>query len=165
MMGMTIGLGFASARDKVALPGGGTISAVAGLRSVMLLIHDRNDLAPQITLELDDAVAEESEPALHLVGDAGHNVVILEDTYPSRPGGLSYCQAGKERFLRVLDLKRPARETLRIKLSSCVGNLELEDPGVVWKADTRSLQIHWTAAYAEYQIGSDGEARLTKPSR
>jgi hypothetical protein len=165
MMGMTVGLGFASARDKVALPGGGTISAVAGLRSVLLLIHDRNDLVPQITLELDETVAEESKPALHLVGDAGHDVVILEDTYASRPGGLSYCQAGKESFLRVLGLKRSGRETLRVKLSSCIANLELDDAGVVWKADTRSLQIHWTAAYAEYQIGSDGEARLTKPSR
>ena len=62
----------------------------------------------------------------------------------SRPGGLSYCQAGEERFLRVISIiRRPARETLRIKLESCRDNIELATPGIAWEPERAALQLNW----------------------
>ena len=89
-------------------------------------------------------------------------VIILEQTYSSRPGGLSFCQAGQEQFLRVLNLHNPAQETLRVKLNSCLESLDLDDTGVVWNAGERTLEIHWlNKAPATYRVLSDGTSRLT----
>ena len=155
-----MGLGPASSPHGIGLPGGGGISAVARVHSVTFVVHNRPDLVSEITLGLDDTVAQSSEPLLHLVGEAGHGVVILSDNYPSHPGGLSYCQAGREEFLRVLNLKPPAHEMLKVKLTSCITSLELDDAGVIWNTATRHLEIHWIGTHVKYQIGPNGEARL-----
>jgi hypothetical protein len=70
--------------------------------------------------------------------------VIVVDTYLSRPGGGSYCQAGQERFLRILRLDEDvAQATLSVKLASCWQEIELSDPGVEWSAVDSTLHIQW----------------------
>jgi hypothetical protein len=59
--------------------------------------------------------------------------VVLVDSYPSIPGGLSMCQAGEERFLRVVaSTGGKAEETFRLKVASCRENLELAAPALEW---------------------------------
>lgn len=79
----------------------------------------------------------------------GGATIILTDAYPSVSRGLHYCQAGHERFLRVFSLAREVpRETLRLKLESCLDGIELRSPGgLIWEPhaamNTATLHIAW----------------------
>lgn len=156
-MGLTIGLGMAAAPERLALKDGGSLSAEPGRNGgVLLRVHDRPDLASELKLDLDETVAADSQPALRLLGEAARGIIILEDSYYSHPRGLSYCRAGREEFLRVLNLNRPAKETLRLKLNSCLQNRELTGPGVVWNPQHRTLEVHWLRDQVRYHLKTDG---------
>ncbi len=159
-MGLTIGLGMAAAPDRVVLKNGGSLSTEPVRGGVLLRVHDRPDLAPELKLELDETVASGSRPALVLVGETGDGIVIVEDSYYSHAGGLSYCRAGREEFLRVLNLNKPAKETLRLKLNSCLQNLELDDPGLLWSPESQVLEIRWRRDHVRYQLTPNGHVRL-----
>jgi len=161
-MGMTSGFRLAaeSESSRVPLPGGGSLSAVRMGEAVMLLVHERPELAPQVELNLDTSVMPGSTPALAVVAELDDGVIILEDSYPSRPGGLSFCQAGSERFVRVLKLTRPPAQTLRVKTESCLDSLDLDDPGIVWNAEAKALEIHWLdGRNAVYRIDAAGQIK------
>jgi hypothetical protein len=120
-----------------------------------------------VTVARDETVAPETKiDKLRVIGVVGDRAVVLVDTYPSKPLGLSYCQAGEEQFLRVIALSgREPKETLRVKLASCRQNIELASPGLEWKAETTELKIHWLMGPSKertYKITSDGKAELEK---
>jgi hypothetical protein len=92
--------------------------------------------------ELDDKVARNGADGVEIVAEVGPSLIFI-DSYYSVPGGMSYCQAGHERFLRVVTFGPPQpEEVLRLKLESCWQRIELEDP-VKWSAETRTLHINW----------------------
>jgi hypothetical protein len=106
---------------------------------------DRNGARVLVHAQRDTSVAPKALPdEVKMVGEVdGGATVILTDSYPSLPGGLHYCQAGHERFLRVISLSRvPPRETLRLKLESCLDNIELLTPdGLTWGPKTGVLHV------------------------
>lgn len=52
-------------------------------------------------------------------------MIVLVDTVQSRPGGMSYCQAGEEATVRVLALTSVALiETAHWKLGRCIDEIE-----------------------------------------
>jgi len=121
-----------------------------------------------LTVERDATVAPDAAPLkVTLVADLPARAVIVTDTYSSLAGGLSYCQAGEEQFLRVISTtgEKPV-QTFVTKLASCRENLELADPGVEWNAQSSSLQIHWltgpsgNADDRTIVIGNDGSAAV-----
>lgn len=128
----------------------------------------------RVTVDLtrDQTIAPQAEPArIDVVGELPGIALVLVDRYPSLPGGLSFCQAGEENFLRVVSLaKGRERVTLQIKVASCRDNLELADAGIEWLADSRSVRINWLAGprgepeTRRIEIGADGEPRQA-PSR
>jgi len=88
-------------------------------------------------------VRSEAGVDVQVVAEIGSSLVIV-DTYLSRPGGGSYCQAGQERFLRILRLDDGVpQETVRLKLASCWQNIELADPGLQWSPNDSTLRISW----------------------
>ena len=98
--------------------------------------------------------------------------VVIVDTYASKPGGMSYCQAGEERFLRVVALgQSPLTETSKIKIASCHENIELASQGVEWRADSSLVRIHWLTPpkpgaaneARSLRIGRDGAVEVVKP--
>ena len=101
----------------------------------------------RLALSRDPTVAPAAKPSrVQFVGEIEGAAIIVTDTYPSRAGGMSYCQAGEETFLRVISLSpRRPRETLRVKLESCRQNLELDAEGVEWLGASSLLRIHWLA--------------------
>jgi hypothetical protein len=117
----------------------------------------------------DSTVSPKSAPSdVKVVGEIKDSVVIIVDTYPSIPGSLSYCQAGEERFLRVISItKKPAKETFRVKLDSCRDNIELASPGIEWLPESLTLSIHWLQGPNKkqqsedltMQIGANGKPR------
>ena len=140
---------------RVSLASGGSVSAVRQGKDVLLVVHDRPELVADMTLSVDHSVADSSASVLRVIAEVTPSVVLLEDSYYSRPGPLSYCQAGREQFVRVLELGA-AKEALRVKVSSCLDNLELGEPGIVWNGDTQTLEIHWIGRdTAFYRIGTE----------
>ena len=99
----------------------------------------------RLWLTRDVTVAPRARPtAVEVVGELKATAIVLLDTYPSISGGMSYCQAGEERFLRVISIvKPPPRETFRVKVASCRDNVELASPGIEWQPASATLRIHW----------------------
>ena len=104
----------------------------------------------RLDVQVDATVSPESTPTdVQVVGEA-KGALIIVDTYASIRGGLSYCQAGEERFLRVVSLAQPTpEETLRVKLASCRQNIELGTPGLEWHSDSSTLDIKWLSGPAK----------------
>lgn len=98
-----------------------------------------------VKVKIDDTVSKNETPdKIKIVGIIKNAAVILIDTYASVPGGMSYCQAGTESFLRVISIKGAIpTETFHTKLSSCLDNIELDSPGVNWNPKASTLNIHW----------------------
>jgi len=92
----------------------------------------------------DAYVLPETEPdEVEVVAEVGSNLVIV-DTYMSVAGGASYCQAGKERFLRIFAIQgEKSEETLRLKLESCWQHIELLESGVEWLPASSTLRMKW----------------------
>ncbi len=81
---------------------------------------------------------------IEFVAEIGKRAIVFIDSYPSNPGGMSYCQAGHERFLRVASITRKlAVETFHVKVESCRDNIELASDGIEWRPQSQTLHIHW----------------------
>lgn len=108
-------------------------------------IRDSTGKSYVVWVKRDATVSPEAQPTgVTVVGELKGAAIILIDTYPSIPGGMSYCQAGEEQFLRVISIsKKPAKETFRVKTASCRDNIELASPGIEWQPDSSTLHIHW----------------------
>src|SRR6185369_12194967 len=125
------GLAPVQAQQTISLVGGGSfrVSTVGGWTQVEIRREGGREI---LRLERDATVAPVSQPSrVQLIGEIPAAAIILVDTYPSVPGGMSLCQAGEESFLRIISLRRrPAIATLRVKLGSCRDDIELVSPGV-----------------------------------
>ena len=133
------------AQQSIALASGKTITASVTTTQTILHIPGRHSTKLRIALQRDATIAKETRPPdLKLIAEIPNSAILLTDTYPSLPGGLSYCQAGEEQFLRVITTsgRRPV-ETYHLKLASCRDNIELADPGLAWSPTTKTLAIHW----------------------
>jgi hypothetical protein len=124
-----------------------------------------------IQVARDSTVSPSAAPlGAAVAGEIPGTVLVVVDSYPSIPGGMSYCQSGVERFLRVLSIapSQPV-ETYRIKLASCLGNTELGADSTAWNPDASELRISWLAGpngghapeSKRLHIASDGQVRET----
>ncbi|MDQ6611262.1 MAG: hypothetical protein M3Y64_02425 [Gemmatimonadota bacterium] len=100
-----------------------------------------------LTVDRDTTVARGAAPmGATVLGEIAGKVVVMADNYPSIAGGMSYCGAGVERFLRVVSITAtPPVETYRVKLASCRENIELAADSMSWQADSAVLRVHWLA--------------------
>jgi hypothetical protein len=114
--------------------------------STRLDIRTASGRSYSLVVGRDSTVVPEASPAgTTVVGELTDAAVVVIDTYPSRPAGMSLCQAGEERFLRVVTLADGDRadETARVKVASCRTNLELAASGVEWLADSAAVRVSW----------------------
>jgi hypothetical protein len=161
------GLLAAAPQGQLALPSGGSVTYSAAGSKTRFEIRMKSGRRYEVNVERDSMVSQKAQPATaQLVAEVADKALILTDTYPSVPLGLSYCQAGEERFLRVITLADGrAREALRLKLASCRDNIELADPGFEWNGDSGTLRLHWLQGPANkgkpeertIHIGADGK--------
>jgi hypothetical protein len=126
---------------------GGSIAYDAHGARTILSITMADGKRYQISLARGANVARGTPPReVMVIGQLDASAIILTDTYPSIPGGLSYCEAGEEKFLRVISLSgSSATQRYQTKLESCRQNLILATPGVEWQSDSHTLAIHWTS--------------------
>ncbi|MET0384609.1 MAG: hypothetical protein ABW321_01560 [Polyangiales bacterium] len=120
----------------------GKVSSATHAGTTVLRI-ERGAQPVDVAVERDASVAAETPAArVDVIGWTDQAVVVV-DTYPSVPGGMSLCQAGEERFLRVVALsERSARLTQSLKLESCRQSIELQAPPA-WDAQRRTLDLRW----------------------
>ena len=98
-----------------------------------------------VLLARDATVSAEAETSgIDVVAEVPGAAIVLVDRYVSIPGGLSFCQAGEEQFLRVVSIAdgQPT-ETFVTKVASCRDNIELAEPGLEWDASASTLRIRW----------------------
>ncbi len=133
------------ARQFANLSDGGSIFYSTRNGKSLLVITNQRGRLYTIKVNRDSTISSTTEPSdVSVVGTIRNSVVLLIDTYPSVPGGMSYCQAGKERFLRIISMyKKRAVETLRVKVESCRENIELGSPGIEWDSKLSVLHINW----------------------
>jgi hypothetical protein len=154
------------ARGSVHLISGGTLCYSASQGKTKLDIRTMDGKRYVLRVERDATVSPGISPSqLTVLGEIKDTAIIFIDTYPSKHGGMSYCQAGEERFLRIVSIaQKPAVETYRIKLASCLENIELSSPGIDWHPESSKLDIHWLQgpeknqkpAELTLQIGTNG---------
>ena len=123
-----------------------------------------------LTVDRDATVASSAAPTrATVVGEIAGQVVVVVDSYRSIAGGMSYCGAGVERFLRVLSIAVvPPVETYRLKLASCRDNIELAVDSMAWQPDSAALRVHWLngpnarhrAQVTTLRIARDGQTRV-----
>lgn len=108
-------------------------------------IRDLTGKSYVVWVKRDTHVSPKAEPTgVAVIGEIKGSAIILVDTYPSIPGGMSYCQAGEEQFLRVVSIaKKLAKETFQMKAASCRDNIELASPGIEWLQESSTLRIQW----------------------
>jgi hypothetical protein len=157
----------ASTQQSVPLASGKLLTAsVVNARTIFTVPKSAGGTY-RLRVERDATVAADVAPAsLRLVAEIPGSALILVDAYTSIPGGISYCQAGEESFLRVIAIsgKHPV-ETYRTKLESCHDNLELASPGLRWSPETKTLDIYWLSSPGNVgkpenralRIGTDGK--------
>jgi hypothetical protein len=109
-----------------------------------------------VLLSRDETVATGSPiQAFELLAEKPSGVYVVTDRYTSRPGPMSYCQAGQEQFVRVLARSRGLRETFSIKVLSCRSNLELGPAGLSWDNASSTLTVDG-AEPKRYRVADDG---------
>ena len=143
-----------------------TVEGITAGDSTRLRIRTGSGTTYELTVARDSTVPPGAPPTrTEVVGERPGAAVVVVDTYPSAPLGMSFCQAGEERFLRVVATRDGrAGETMRLKLASCRENLELATPGLEWLPDSSAGRVHWllgpggngAPSARTIRIGADG---------
>jgi len=142
----------------IALASGGTLrySTERNRTRVELRPAKKSATKTQVLLLRDETVAPAGPvQAFELLAEKPSGVYVVTDRYASRPGPMSYCQAGQEQFVRVLVQSRGLRETFSLKVLSCRSNLELGPAGLSWDNASSTLTVDG-ADPKRYRVGDDG---------
>jgi hypothetical protein len=115
-----------------------------------------------LAVQRDATVLPSSKPRrVEVVVELARAAVVLIDTYASKRAGLSSCQAGEEKFLRIISIEKATPvQTQVIKMASCRDNIELADPGIEWDAGSRTLTIHWLSGPTHQGVPEQRTIRL-----
>ncbi len=127
--------------------------------------------APIGTIEIDGAAVPVTVDAGDIDPTGDHIVTVLArhgritavtDRYASRPQGMSRCQAGSERYLRLIDIvARVQRYAMRIE--SCTANIGAADEPITWSADGKTMTVNLvTAPPITLAIAANGMVRASQ---
>jgi hypothetical protein len=148
-----------TARGHVlTLPSGGTLRYSTQRNRTLVEIRPAKAAGAKmrILLPRDESVAAASPvAALDLLAEKPGGIYVITDRYASRPGPMSYCQAGEEQFVRVLARTPGLRETFSLKVQSCRSNLELGPTGLSWDSESSTLTVDGQKP-KRYRIADDG---------
>jgi hypothetical protein len=98
-------------------------------------------------------VAPGAEPSIEVVERRGARILLL-DGRASRPQGMNRCQAGQERWLRLIDLE--SRRELYSKLvESCIRDVVPGEPVATWAQGSDEIRVELLSE-PSFSIGADG---------
>jgi hypothetical protein len=138
--------------QTVSLASGGVLRySTKGNSTLVRVARQQILLARDKTVESGSPVAD-----FKVLGEETKRIYVVTDSYPSRPGPMSYCQAGQEQFVRVLARGKSLRQTFSLKVASCLSNLELGSPGLTWDARASTLNVNWLTGARRYKVDERG---------
>jgi hypothetical protein len=144
----------ASVGDAAAAEKLGTIAVPAGRAGTV-----------NVPVTIDRATIDTSGAgnphSIKLVGQRGDHIVELLDAYPSKPQGMSRCQAGSETWFRVIDTA--TRKQLYARLvDSCLNDqVQAADPLITRSDDGSKIVLHGLYSSVALSIGADGTVSET----
>jgi hypothetical protein len=134
-------------------------------RTTMFLLTSKNGTTEKIALtHLDKYPQGLNAPyAASLIAEIPGQLLIFTDTFASNPGNVQgQCGASPtgERFLHILSLAAPARETLSVLIESCWLDIEPKPGTPTFDRSTRTLLLQFDAnnghpLTASYHIAAD----------
>ncbi len=72
----------------------------------------------------------------------GETWAWITESYPSKPQGMSRCQAGKEVYLRLLEKAgKKFQQKAQRKIESCLDDIELAENGLRWDGEAKRLTL------------------------
>ena len=96
----------------------------------------------EIPVAVDAAlVSGLNEHEVDIVDIRGGRLVTLVDSYTSRAADGERCEAGSERYVRLVDLTSKTELFSRL-VASCLRGIEGGDPLVTWLADGSGFMLH-----------------------
>lgn len=150
------------AKNGNELPRPPSPAVQAGSRKVE--IRTQRGAAYSASFDVDGTVAPGAPPTDIKVVAELEDTLLIVDTYASLPGGMSYCQAGEESFLRVVSTASGVpEETTRVKLNSCRQNIELGSPGLEWQPDSSTLKLLWLSGPGTRGVPAELTLRIGAP--
>lgn len=85
-----------------------------------------------------------AEYEVQVIAQKATSRFVIVDSFASRPGPMSMCQAGFERTLRVVRVSRGvASQISQLKVASCHTGLQLAEQPFEWRANTSTVTIRW----------------------
>ncbi len=86
--------------------------------------------------------------------------VLLVDSYASKKQGLSRCQSGNERYVRLINLDQ-RRERFAKLAESCLKDIEPGEPIAAWSKDGEEFTVtSLSGSLSKYRIDVNGSVRL-----
>jgi len=141
----------AAGQERIPLPQGGAASLRRYRDQITLTVTPSGHGPMMLVLQRDPSISRKARSGrLEILRQVGVSTLVIRDTHPSTPGGMSHCQAGEESFLRIIDWSDGTlRERLKLKLESCIDSLELATDGLHWSEDGTVLDLTWLASSPE----------------
>ncbi len=129
-------------------------ACAATARADLALPVDGRTLRVPVTL--DAAAVNARDHEVRVLG-VRRGFALVVDGYASRGQGLNRCQAGHERWVRLIDVAR--RRELWSKLAeSCLKDVEPGDPIAAWSADGRSAAVNLVSEPSlRINVGPEGQ--------
>lgn len=131
----------------------------------MFLLTSKNGKIEKIALTHPSEYPERlyAPFAAEVVAEIPGQLLILTDSFASNPGNVQgECGASDtgERFLHVLSLTPPARESLSVLIDSCLQNIELKEGTPEFDPSSRTLTLRFDtqdgkSATKTYHITAD----------
>jgi hypothetical protein len=95
---------------------------------------------------ISDQFAAPGVPAqeVQVIAEKAASRFVIVDSFASKSGPMSSCQAGFERTLRIVRVHRGiASQVRQMKVASCHTGLELAEQPFKWDATTSTVTIRW----------------------
>lgn len=113
----------------------------------------------QVKVSADPALIDPAgEHKVKLLGTHGRLTLVL-DSYSSRPQSMSRCQAGSERWVRLVDLSARAERYAKL-VESCLRDVVPGDPPASWAPDGRGVTVNLLSE-PSVVLGIDAAGRVS----
>lgn len=139
------------------------VASASVLGSIVVPAGRAGTVSVPVTLDRTtiDTSGDGNPHSVKVVGQSGDHLVEVLDAYPSKPQGMSRCQAGSETWFRVIDTT--ARKQLYSRLvDSCLNDqVQAADPLITRSDDGSRITLHGLYSSVTVAIGADGSVRET----
>ena len=118
------------------------------------------DHVMRVAVTLDPSLIDQSgDHQVKVVAAHGTSLLVL-DSYASHPQSMHRCQAGQERYVRVIDTRKRAEQWSKLA-ESCLNDVVPGDPIATWSTDGRSFTVNLLSEPSIHgRVAADGTVNV-----